>query len=307
MVARGDSLTVHWEGTPVGQITVTRVDPWGDGYLFVEGAWTPAEAFAACQPLLEELGRLEEAYQDSGCDDELYDQLMASFQAITQRMRLLPELPGELGSFGIDNDKARLTVRLPGIEPRKQTRRAPKKYWKPGDPIPVPSHLVGWVEPKEFRDKVLIAAIRCPCGSERLEFRYPGVTHLVEGRPFPCSAEIGKVWFFLIQAACSVCPEEHILFDKHFHGCDGFLDPESKERTLPRPRLWPWRCLQCGSALHTGEVRVVLDYEDAYFEYGYADQFGDEHWPDAFGWFSMGLRCCDCGHETPVWVDYETR
>jgi hypothetical protein len=306
MVAEGDTLAVLWEGTSVGQITVTQVVAWPGGeYVKVEGAWTPAAGFGACQPLLEEKDRLEEAYQDL-LEDEAYDQLVAAIQPIIQRMRFLPELPGELYDLGIDNDKAWLYVTLPGAKPRQRPRHAPRK-WQPGDAIPVPAHLAGWVTATTYQEHVLTAAVRCPCGSERLEFRYPGVTHLVDGEPFPCSAEISKVFFFVIQAGCADCHHEHVLFDSHFHGCDGFLNPESKERTLPRPRLWPWRCLQCGSALHTGEVRVVLDYEDGYFENGYADQFGAEHWPDAFGWFSMGLRCCGCGHKTPVWVDFETR
>lgn len=306
MVSEGDALGVRWEGAPVGQITVTEVAPWGRGGLRVEGAWAPASEFAACQPFLEEHYRREEVYLASDGGDDDYDQFVASIQALTQRMRVLPELPGELENFGIKNDKAWLTIRLPSAEPLKRPGRAPK-YWKLDDPIPVPSHLVGWVAQEDFREKVLRAAVRCPCGNERLEFRYPGVTQLVDGRPFPCSAEIGKVWFFLIQVACPDCHSEHVLFDNHFHGCDGFLNPESEERTLPRPQLWTWRCLECGSALHTGKLGVVLDYEDRYFEYGYADQFGDEHWPDAFGWFSMGIRCCGCGHDTPVWVDFETR
>jgi hypothetical protein len=306
MAAEGDSLTVLWEGTPVGQITVTQVVLSDSGdYLKVEGAWTPAAGFATCQPLLEEKDRLEEAYYDS-LDDEGYDRLVAAIQPIAERMRFLPELPGELHDFGIDNDKAWLFVTMPGAKPRERIRAAPKK-WKPGDAIPIPSHLAGWVTREDFREKMLHAAVRCPCGNERLEFRYPGITQLVDGRPFPCIAEIGKVWFFLIQAACPDCRREHVLFDNHFHGCDGFLNPESKERALPRPRLWSWRCLECGFNLHMGNLGVVLDYETAYYDYGYADRFGAKHWPDAFGWFSMGFCCCGCGHKTPVWVDFETR
>jgi hypothetical protein len=175
--------------------------------------------------------------------------------------------------------------------------------------MPVPSHLAGWVVPKTFRGHRLTADVRCPCGSERLEFHYPGQTHLLsdDGMPIPCTAEIGGEFFFVIKAVCAACCKEQVLFDMHFHGCNGFLEHDATLASLPRPRLWPWRCLVCGSAAHNGEVTVILDYKQRYFAEGYADRFGEDRWPDAYGCFGMGLRCCGCGHETPVWVDYETR
>src|SRR5262249_23070039 len=114
-------------------------------------------------------------------------------------------------------------------------------------------------------------------------------------------------WFFVIKAVCAACRKEHVLFDSHFHGCDGFLQHEEEKAALPRPRLWPWWCLLCGSPVHEGRITVILDYKDRYFEYGYAEKFGADRWPDAYGCFGMGIKCCACGHDTPCWVDYETR
>jgi hypothetical protein len=54
-------------------------------------------------------------------------------------------------------------------------------------------------------------------------------------------------------------------------------------------------------------VSVVEDYRERYAEYGYAEKFGADHWPDAFGCFAMGIRCCECGLESPGWVSYEAR
>jgi len=153
--------------------------------------------------------------------------------------------------------------------------------------------------------------VRCPGGSERLEFHDPGETHLYphsyEGQPTPCTARLGEEWFFLVKAVCAECRREQVLHDLQFHGCNGFLNPEAKERALPRPRLWPWRGLMCGSAVHNGEVLVIQDYKDRYFEYGEAEKFGADHWVDAFGCLAIGIKCCGCGHETPCWVDCGAR
>jgi hypothetical protein len=175
--------------------------------------------------------------------------------------------------------------------------------------LPIPSHLAGWVVPVAFEDEVLEASVRCPCGSERTELHYPGETHLSvgSGTPIPSMVKIGDEWFFLIKAVCADCRAEHILFDRHFHGCGGFLYPGNKGRKLPRPRLWPWRCLTCGSAVHNARVSVVEDYKDRYEEFGYAKKFGPERWPDAFGAIGMSIRCCGCGLETRGWVSYEAR
>jgi hypothetical protein len=175
--------------------------------------------------------------------------------------------------------------------------------------VPVPSHLTGWVVPKSWRDEVLTAAVRCPCGSEQLEFHHPGATLVfVPGEePCPAGEKVGDASFFLIKAVCVACRKENVLFDCDFHGHDGFLLRDEKQAAIPRPRLWPWRCLACGSAAHTGEVSLILDYQDRYFEKGYAKKFGADRWPDAFGSIGMGIKCCGCGHEAPRWVEYETR
>ena len=189
------------------------------------------------------------------------------------------------------------------------TRNEKSGFWPAEQPavMPVPSHLAGWVEPLSFEDDFLTAAVRCPCGGDRFEFHYPGETQSHDGEPCPCTVKIGATWFFLVKAVCADCRGEHVLFDRHFHGCDGFLHHDPEAAALPRPPLVPWACLKCGSVVHAGELCLVLDYEDRFVEYGYAEKFGPERWPDAFGSFAMSIRCADCGHDTPGWVSYETR
>ena len=173
--------------------------------------------------------------------------------------------------------------------------------------FPVPSHLVGWVVPTSFENERLTATLRCPCSCERFEFHHPGVTVLHQGRPYPTSAKIDELWYYIIKAVCTCCRQERVLFDSHLHGNADFLGIDPNTSELDPPRLWRWHCLECGSAIHTGETDIVSDYKDRYFEYGYAERFGADRWRDAFGWFSLSIKCCGCGYDTSEWAGYETR
>src|SRR5262245_57294079 len=189
----------------------------------------------------------------------------------------------------------------------KKSKGAGAGAGKPSEPWPIPSYLLEWVVATSYQDDVIEATVRCPCGSEQLEFHYPGVTQLYEGQPFPCSVKIEEIYFYIIKAVCIDCRQERIIFDSLFHGKADFLGIDPKSFDLPYPRLWPWRCLECGCSAHQGQVRIVSDYKDRYFEFGYAEKFGADRWPDVFGWFAMSIKCTGCGYNTPEWVSYETR
>jgi hypothetical protein len=34
--------------------------------------------------------------------------------------------------------------------------------------------------------------------------------------------------------------------------------------------------------------------------------FDEDRWPDGFGWFSMAIKCTECGQHTAEWISYET-
>jgi hypothetical protein len=57
--------------------------------------------------------------------------------------------------------------------------------------MPVPSHLAGWVVPKDPRvgQRPLDAWIRCPCGCDRFAFLYPGETMEDRGQVGACYKE----------------------------------------------------------------------------------------------------------------------
>jgi ribosomal protein S27E len=173
--------------------------------------------------------------------------------------------------------------------------------------MPVPSHLVDCVVPKDatIDESPLDAVVRCACGSSRFDLLFPGQTHEYAGEKIPCTAEIDGKFFFLIKARCAGCEREHLLLDGDFHGWNGFVCHDSKQASLSRPLLVPWKCLSCGRAEHEASVQIQTEGKED-FVAETDGEFDDDRWPDGFGWFSMAIKCTGCGKETPEWVSYET-
>ncbi len=181
--------------------------------------------------------------------------------------------------------------------------------------VRVPSHLVGWLISPKFKGEIpaIEATVRCLCGSEALECHYPGACRLspVTGEPIPCTAELhqsgGKIrWYFAVKAVCVACRQERVLFDSDLHGYYAVEGGENivESAALPRPRLWVWRCLGCGSATH--RVRVAVTLESRYdFVDATRGEVCEERWANAFSWFDMDICCCECGRDTKGWVSYE--
>jgi hypothetical protein len=184
--------------------------------------------------------------------------------------------------------------------------------------VPVPSHLRGWVVPISCsgEDPYVKASVRCPCRNEDLEFHYPGTTHFSYDidEPIPCTAELRQTkgrgrFYFGIKAVCIACKTERVLFDCDLHGWEIVTNGSeyaAEKAALPRPRLFVWRCLECGSAAHRGWVGVSLDSKVEFLD-RVGDKVGEDRWADAFTWFDMCLKCCGCGHESKGWVSYECR
>ena len=172
--------------------------------------------------------------------------------------------------------------------------------------MPIPTHLRGLVVPMDdsSNEEPLDAMVRCPCHSESFEFLYPGDTKEHNGVTIPVTAERDGAFFFRIEARCVACRQVHLLFDKDFHGWDGYICHDQKQALLPRPALQAWHCCNCGSVSHGGRISVYGEGKDDFVE-GAAD-FPPDRWPDGFGWFHLSIACKSCGHEIDHWVDYET-
>lgn len=172
--------------------------------------------------------------------------------------------------------------------------------------MPIPTHLQGLVVPMDdaSNEEPLDATVRCPCHSESFEFLYPGDTKEHNGIVIPVTAERDGAFFFRIEARCMACRQVHLLFDKDFHGWDGYICHDQKQARLPRPALRAWSCGKCGSVAHRGRISIYGEGKDDFLEG--AAGFPPDRWPDGFGWFQLSIACKSCGNEIDHWVDYET-
>lgn len=173
--------------------------------------------------------------------------------------------------------------------------------------MPTPSHLTGCVKRKEAAvdEAAFDVDVRCPCGSRLFDLLYPGETTEYNGSPIPVVAEINGLFFFRIKARCVECGTEHLLFDKDFHGWDGFVCHDEAQASLPRPVLIVWDCLECGEAPHEASIQIQTQGKENFVEET-EGKFAENRWPDGFSAFSMRIRCNSCSMQTPQWVSYET-
>jgi hypothetical protein len=173
--------------------------------------------------------------------------------------------------------------------------------------VAVPTHLSRWLTRTQLLDArrtLLEGAVRCPCGEERLEFQYPGQTHVPGGLPCTVKLEGSAGYWFAIKAVCTACGQECLVFDSDRHGWDAFPCRISAAEPPAGP-LSPWQCRSCGSRAHTGVVRVRYDTPEKFLEESQG-RYAVERRVDAFGWVEMDLKCCGCGDATEPWVSYET-
>jgi hypothetical protein len=173
--------------------------------------------------------------------------------------------------------------------------------------MPVPSHLKAFVIPKEsaIDESSLDATVECNCGSGRFELLFPGETHEYGGEKIPCTAKIDGHFFFLLKVRCTSCRTEHLLFDKDFHGWDGFVCHKESQASLPRPALVVWHCLKCGGSEHEASIQIQTQGRQDFVEVG-DGELDEDRWPDGFAWFTVPITCISCGKDTPSWVSYET-
>lgn len=102
-----------------------------------------------------------------------------------------------------------------------------------------------------------------------------------------------------VKAVCVACRRERVLFDSDLHGYHAVTGGEyaAELAALPRPRLWVWRCLGCGSVAHQMWLTVTLESRCDFVDPALGE-VNEDRWLNAFSWFSVDIRCCACGRDT---------
>ena len=156
----------------------------------------------------------------------------------------------------------------------------------------------------EQEGRLLRCWVVCPCGGQSFKLLYPGQKKKNDEGEVPCTLQVGDKFFFLVKAICVDCNTEFLLFDKDYHGWDGYLCHNDNVALVPRPSLESWKCQECDSESHSVVVEFSYgDFDDIKEDLGRIQI--DNYW-DAFEWVCMNIKCDNCGRATSKWVDYES-
>jgi hypothetical protein len=173
--------------------------------------------------------------------------------------------------------------------------------------MPPPSHLREIVRPADTRvdEDPFVGKLRCTCTGERFRVLNLPYYHVGNGKVTLVTAEIKGKFFFIIRAQCVACEKDHLIFDKDFHGWNGFVCHDEKQAKLKRPKVEVWQCPECDGDAHEVTVAIAGEGREDFAEET-EGQYDEDRWPDAFGSIGIGIKCCNCGGELPEWVSYET-
>jgi hypothetical protein len=129
--------------------------------------------------------------------------------------------------------------------------------------VPSPEHLSACTipEPDKAKEHQYIGRVVCPCGCDAFVMQHTGATHEYKGEIIPCTAQVGREFFFRVVATCTECEVQHLLFDKDLHGWNGFVcRRELADHHEPCPPLIGWKCQVCGGETHN--AHAVVSCED---------------------------------------------
>lgn len=147
--------------------------------------------------------------------------------------------------------------------------------------------------------------LKCSCGCEEFILSFPGEIKDIENISYPVAKLFDNKTFFIINAECKKCNKSFVVFDKDFHGWDGFICGEKSKQEIPRPSLVRWKCQSCGSLNHKVIVKLAYMSKDIFMQECEGD-YNEEQWPDSFEWIWISIHCINCDLEIMDWVDYET-
>lgn len=181
--------------------------------------------------------------------------------------------------------------------------------------MPVPTHLEKIIVPFSgeagllfmgpilypYQEETLVGNVICSCGNDELEVLYPGQTHIWKGERIPCVAKINENYFLIVKVRCSKCKAEHLIFDRDFHGWNGWVCRDTAQASLPRPELTEWNCSKCENTNHKVVVVITTQGKDDFLNET-EGQFDVNRWQDAFESLSVTITCLSCGHETKSFI-----
>ena len=109
----------------------------------------------------------------------------------------------------------------------------------------------------------------------------------------------------MITAKCSKCGDTELLFDQAKHGYDGFVCHSF--RSADKNALKHVKCEKCGGEIFSADISIEVEEKEQFIEEcvnEYPEEFSEEDFADAFGWFTLTAKCAKCGLNNEV-IDLE--
>ena len=162
----------------------------------------------------------------------------------------------------------------------------------------LPRHLRGLIAVNEARsdNSSVTGQVRCPCGCEKMKLCCFGLESNNE-----------EDWQFgvIVIAECAECGSDHLLLDQAVHGYDGFVCHSYK--SVGQEKMKPVICEKCGAEVFRAEIGIETEDVGQFIEEvvnEYPGEFSEADYVDAFGWFTMTVKCDKCGFEKEL-IDLE--
>lgn len=172
--------------------------------------------------------------------------------------------------------------------------------------FPIPRYLKDILKPtgNQNNEYELTGKIICACGSENFTIKLVGDTSFYESENVIKVVELEEHYFLIIKVKCNNCDKEHLIFDKDFHGWDGFVCGGNASN-LPRPDAKIWYCNKCSNANHSMAVKIHSQGQDQFIEEA-GEEFDKNDWTEAFDWITIKTECKSCNETNEEWISYET-
>jgi hypothetical protein len=174
--------------------------------------------------------------------------------------------------------------------------------------LPIPKHLKNILKPigNKNNEHSVVGNIICTCDSSNFIIHYVGDASDYRKDRVIKVTEIDSKYYLIIHAKCLTCEKDHLIFDMHFHGWDGFVDSaEDEDQNLPRPQTVAFNCPKCDNNSHSLTIAIESQGMSDFISETEGD-YPPEDWVEGFSWITIKTRCNNCDETNKHWISYET-
>ena len=171
--------------------------------------------------------------------------------------------------------------------------------------LPIPKHLKEILKPFANSNEYEVnGKIVCDCSSEDFNIKLVGNDLKFEIEKVIKVDEIDNNFYLIVFVKCNKCSKEHLIFEKDFHGWNGFVC-DINSNNIERPKTKNWNCKNCNNTKHSMNLFIKSEGQDDFIEEA-GNDFDRNDWTEGFSWITINLKCNSCNEINNEWISYET-